>query len=410
MGKSNQPLLPDVGVIALVYHDWGPHWSGPHYMLTRLAHYFRVVWVNPAHEWGDLMKRIKKERAPYTETSQPPGFTVYTPEIWLPRLYKPPWLARFSFRQRLKRASKLLTDQGCEKIILYLWRPEFEPALSLVPFDLSCYHINDEYSFSDVEMPLSETEARLIAAVDQVFIISPGLLEKKGGINPNTALARVGVDFQTYSTPMPEPGDLAAIPHPRVGYTGFIKKQLDWSLLLHLTEEHPDWSFVFVGGQNPHPEIRGAIQTLAGRRNVYFLGAKPTLALAAYPQHFDVCIMPYRASGYTKYIYPLKLSEYLASGRPVVGTRIRSLEEFADLVALPSTPAEWSAAIAEALTPAANSPAHRAAREAVAKRHDWQLLVGCIAKTLAQRLGHEFSERLPDSLGMSVDPVRRTHP
>ena len=159
-----------------------------------------------------------------------------------------------------------------------------------------------------------------------------------------------------------------------------------------MAERHPQWSFVFVGARHEHPEMLPAIEELSCRRNVHFLGRKSVQEVAAYPQHFDVCMMPYQADDYTRYIYPLKLHEYLASGRPTVGSRIRSLEDFTEVVALAATLDEWSAAIAGALEPAADSVAARTARRGVARRHDWQLLVERIAQTIAHRLGCEFAE------------------
>ena len=176
-----------------------------------------------------------------TWVSQPFGFSVYYPEFWLPKLYRPRWLVKFSFRQRLKRARSLLMKRGCQWIILHLWRPEFADALSSVPFNLSCYHIDDEYSFSDNALSISEVDFRLITAVNQVFVISPGLLEKKGGINSHTALVPEGVDYRDYANTVTEPTDLALVPRPRIGYTGILKKQLDWPLLLNLTQQHPEW-------------------------------------------------------------------------------------------------------------------------------------------------------------------------
>jgi glycosyltransferase involved in cell wall biosynthesis len=393
----DQPLIPEVGVLALVYHHWGMQWMTPHHVLTRLARYYSVVWVNPAHGWREMLRRWRVSTTQNIDTIQSPGFIVYTPESWLPKLYRPELLARFTCDQRLKRACRLLTTRGCRKIILYLWHPTFEHALQCIPFDLSCYHIDDEYSFSEAELPLDNAEKQLIAAVNQVFIISPGLLEKKGAINPYTAFVPEGVNYQAYATPVAEPSDLATIPHPRIGYTGWIKKQLDCSLILHLTERHPEWSFVFVGGRSPHPEIVAPMQELYRRRNVYFLGAKSTTELAYYPQHFDVCIMPYTSNAYTQYIYPLKLHEYLASGRPTVGTRIRSLEGFAYVVALASTSDEWSTALNRALSPSSNTAESRTARQAVARQHDWQYLVAEIAKTMARGLGQEFANRLEGS-------------
>jgi len=220
------------------------------------------------------------------------------------------------------------------------------------------------------------------------------LLEKKGAINSETSYAPNGVDYEAYAKPVPEPADLAAIPHPRIGYTGFLKKQLDWELLLSLSGRHANWSFIFVGPQHQHPEMRPFIEQLSKRRNVHFLGAKPTEILAGYPQHFDVSIMPYRLDGYTRYIYPLKLHEYLAAGPPVVGAQVPALEEFSDVIALPRNEQEWSVALSEALGPEANSGQRRAARQAVARQYDWDFIVYELAETLASRIRHRQLSRL----------------
>jgi glycosyltransferase involved in cell wall biosynthesis len=189
------------------------------------------------------------------------------------------------------------------------------------------------------------------------------------------------------------------IPHPRIGYTGKLKRQLDWPLLLHLAQRHREWSFVFVGPTSPHPDIGPSIDALNRLPNVYFLGSKSPLALGAYPQHFDVCLMPYRVDDYTRYIYPLKLHEYLASGRPLVGSRIPALEEFADIVALANTPETWSAAIGALLTPTATSWAARAIRQEVARRFDWDVLVDRIAGIIVTRLGIERTRSVSEASG-----------
>ena len=395
--SMNPRPFSDVGILALVPDEWGMVWQPRHHVLTRLAQYFHVIWINPAHEWREIPTRLKTR---LTKTSiggfRPQGLDIYTPELWLPKLYRPRWLAQLTVQQRLARARRRLMNQGCRKIVLYLWRPEFECELRSAAYDHTCYHIDDEYSFSTVEVPLDQAEARLIASVDQVFIHSRALLEKKGTINPNTSYIPNGVDYCAYSALVPEPVDLATIPRPRIGYTGYLKNQLDWHLIVHLTRQHPEWSFVFVGPVKPHPETFGVIEELSRRSNVYFLGPKTAQVLAAYPQHFDVCLMPYLTNDYSRYIYPLKLHEYLASGQPIVGTRIRSLEEFTDVVALASTPATWSKAITEALHSDATTPERRGARQAVARQHDWQVLVGRIARIIAERLGKEFGDRFPN--------------
>ena len=389
---NNGPCMPDIGVIALVPDPWNSWWQPRHHVLSKLAQYFHVVWVNPSDDWREMLRSWRSGSPAGADTFPPPGLEIYEPEFWLPKVYYPKWLERFTFDARLKRARRSLTSRGCRKIILYLWRPEFAHALSSIPFDLSCYHIDDEYSFSAIDS-LDPEEIAVIDKVNQVFIHSHGLLERKGAINPNTAFIPNGVDYPVYAEAAPEPNDLGAIPHPRIGYSGFIKKQLDWPLILELTRGHPKWSFVFVGPLSPHPEIAPIVRELSCRPNVYFLGAKSQFDLAAYPQHFDVCIMPYRVDGYTNQIFPLKMNEYLASGQPVVSSGIRSLLDFSSVITLAASAEEWSEALARALETAAICPDAVAARQEIASQYDWKILISSVAQTICDRLGPEESEQ-----------------
>ena len=399
MEIKHGPLLGEIGILALVYHDWGPIWMTPHHILTRLGRYFHVVWLEPPHGWREIRQSVKKRRRQDVTGSLaiPSGFQLYVPEPWLPQFFRLKSLAAFTFQQRVKRGMRRLKAAGCKKLILYLWHPDFEPAVRLDGFDLKLYHIDDEYSFSATSVGLEPTELRVLRCVDQVFIVSPSLMAVKGGINPHTAFLPEGVDYHLYTTRTVEPEDLASIPHPRVGYTGILKKQLNWGLLWDLAVRHSEWSFVFVGPPLWHHNIGESIKQMSSLRNVYFLGAKPVNALASYTQHFDVCIMPYRVNAYTNNIYPLKLHEYLASGRPVVSSPIRSMRNFADVIELAEGAEDWSRALTKTLNPCANSRAAMAARQKIARGHDWGCLVSSVARTICERLGSqcykEFTKR-----------------
>jgi UDP-galactopyranose mutase len=87
--------------------------------------------------------------------------------------------------------------------------------------------------------------------------------------------------------------------------------------------ERPHWNFVFVGPVKEHPAhqvTRDVVAVLRELLDCHFLGAKTVTELAAYSQHFDVCLMPYAMTDYTKYICTLKMYEYLASGMPIVSS------------------------------------------------------------------------------------------
>ncbi len=370
-----------LGIIALVPDDWNSIVTVRHQVLQRLAKYYRVAWVEPARNWREFLSPGSPAFLAGDRWSQPlPSLDVLSSGCSHPTFHRPAWLSRASLRSRLSAARKRLIASGAKRIAIYLWRDEFAPALDLVAHDLSIYHIDDEYSFSDREQPTSERELTLLRRVDRVVIHSPALLAKKGGLNRNTALIPNGVDFRLFSTPHAQPADLAALPHPRIGYAGVIKKQLDFSLLIRLAQARPQWSFVLVG---PVTNVQGKEQqllTLRGLRNVHFLGSKPVGELPAYVQHFDVCLMCYEVNDYTRYIYPLKLHEYLAAGRPTVSSPIQAVSGFANVVSIVTDDAEWLAAIERGLDEGNGSGATVQARQSVARSQDWDTLVGQIAR------------------------------
>lgn len=371
-----------IGILYLPNRRWDEPWKTAASLAPRLAASFPLVWVTPAHHWRDSGERRASGEPVFHRPDDGNGVTVYRPPSYLPATHRPAAAGRWLRACRLARARAELVRQGAEKVVLYIWRPRYHDALDLVEHDVSIYHIVDEYSFSPDDPPTSPEEQRLIDEVDRLIVHSPALLDKKGR-EDHTYFIPNGVDYASFATPCPEPDDLAGIPGPRIGYCGYLKHQMDWDLLDELVDRHPSWSWVFVG-QLRHEELAARVEALDRRPNTHFLGAKSTPELARYPQHFDVCIMPYVQDAYTRYIYPLKLHEYLAAGRPAVGTPIRTLRDFGHVIELAESADEWSAAIERSLSPEADLPAARERREAVARRHDWDSLADETAELIEQ--------------------------
>jgi glycosyltransferase involved in cell wall biosynthesis len=370
-----------LGIIALVPDDWTGIVTVRHQVLRRLATFFKVEWVAPAPNWREFLHPLSSRFLAADSWSEPtPSMEVLTTGCLHPEIHRPRRLGASRFRSRLALARKRLLARGATRIALYVWRDEFADALDLVPYDFSCYHIDDEYTFSDKDLPNSARETDLLRRVDQVIVHSRALFEKKGGINRNTALIPNGVDFRLFSTPRAEPPDMASIPGPRIGYAGVVKRQLDLDLLGRLARARPDWSLVLVGPVMNTEGKEDQIEMLRQLRNVHFLGFKAADDLPTYIQHFDVCLMGYEVNDYTRYIYPLKLHEYLAAGRPIVSSPIDALRDFTQVVTIANNEAEWLDAIELGLNEVDRDGVAAAARRAIAREHDWDALVAQIAR------------------------------
>jgi glycosyltransferase involved in cell wall biosynthesis len=182
---------------------------------------------------------------------------------------------------------------------------------------------------------------------------------------------------------MPEPEDLSRVPHPRAMYVGNLEDRLDLDLLRSVSEQLPHVAIVLVGPAESR--VREEI-TRWGRSNVYLLGPRPHAVIPAYLRAADVALIPHHVNDLTRYMYPLKLHEYLATGKPVVSTNLPPLQPFRSVVTLADGPGQFVEGIRVALSE--EDSELRAQRIAVAESNDWsnraQTLAGLVHDTQRQ--------------------------
>lgn len=396
MTAAEEPIRREIGVLALVPDRWGGPPMPRHRILSRLARYYHVAWLEPPREWREIWLRGKSHDGELPpELDGRPGFHRVVPGRWLPKLYRPAVVATLLDRLRVKKGAWTLARAGCRRLVLYIWRPNYGYALDAVDHELSLYHVDDEYTFSEEETSIPPDERRLLSEADRVFLHSPALWERKAHHNPNSVYLPNGVDYAPFSRPTPEPRDLEPVPRPRVGYVGIVKKQLDLRLLAKIAERRADWSLVVVGPMGNLSGKEELFRSLEARPNVHVLGGKPPSELPGYVQHLDVCTLPYEVNDYTRYINPLKMYEYLAAGRPVVGAPLPAIEEFSGPVAIASSADGWIDALEASMRPEATSDDAVEERQSVARRHDWDVLARRVAGTIADALGIDLPAASP---------------
>ena len=378
----------DIGILTFVPDLWENCWMSRHHIMSRLSRYYKVLWVSPPLYWREAIRFRTAEISTRGVKKVSPSFWTYAPERYLPFTYRFGKLAQFFQEARVRKIKSLLAEMGINRLALYIWRPEYSCNLGVFNEDLVCYHIDDEYTFSNIDLPVTEEERRLIENSDISFIHSRTLLEKKGRFSPLTYYVPNGVDFDYYRKIVEQDRnlhELDSIPGPRIGYIGYIKNQLDLDLLLKLSRKRKDWSFVLVGPvAASHTGITTKVELLKRENNVYFLGEKKPEDLPNYIKEMDVCLMIYRYTPYTKYIYPLKLHEYLACGKPVVSTCLDNLKEFSRVIDFADGLEDWIEKIQRALDNL--DPMREQQRISVSKENSWDQRIETIRSAIQDKL------------------------
>jgi glycosyltransferase involved in cell wall biosynthesis len=121
-------------------------------------------------------------------------------------------------------------------------------------------------------------------------------------------------------------GEPSSLPYlegscPRLGYIGTISQRTDLDLLKYMACQKPNWIILIAGRQELSLHENG----LMDLPNIHYLGIIPYSELPKFLKSLDVCLIPHKNTDYCKSMSPLKLYQYMASGRPIVSTNIEGL-------------------------------------------------------------------------------------
>lgn len=347
------------------------------HLLSRLGRWHDIlyssgvlsVWERDPDKWRDASWLGGQRSQDGVLLDRPSRLALRWPTV--------PALETLAIRIETARWKRLLGQKGQGPLIAHLFHPSFWPYVKAIAPDFLIYHPFDLFSMQPgwTEM-LARWQTLLMQQADLVVAPSDLLAaELAAASGRDVRVVLNAADYDAFAGVRPDaadPDDLAAIAHPRIGYTGSINRKVDFALIAHLAAKRTDWNFVFIGAQGSQDQAgERAFAVCAGRPNVHLLGAKPYRDLPRYVAAMDVNIMCYRMDDtvWTRVAYPLKLHEYLASGRPVVSAPIQSLRPMRDVLAIAQDEQEWEDALADAL--AGQGPGSSAARQAVARQNTW---------------------------------------
>ena len=130
---------------------------------------------------------------------------------------------------------------------------------------------------------------------------------------------------------------------------------------------------------------------------MHLLGEVPYAELPGYVAGFDVCTIPFRRTPLTEATNPVKLYEYLATGKPIVARRLPELEPFADVVALYDRAEDFVAALERAVAePAGGRPANAGE---IARENTWEIRYAALRERIDARAADPSPSHPPSPAG-----------
>lgn len=344
-------------------------------MARELAKTHRVFYVNHPYSWKDVAKSWRSDpalrrrlpnilfgrRCYETLDSIPGNFLAATPALtlpinWLPKGLIYNFLQKINNRIVLRCIRRMLRDQGVQRFLyLNCYDPFFAGVLPKnIGAELCIYHcIDDITQNAYTARHGADLEKEAIRQADLTLVTSSNLLSLKQPYSDRVVTYFNAADNSVFERVVlekfPRPAELAGCSGPVIGFIGNLDElRIDYELLFDIAQAHPDKTLLLVGPLNsPEPATLG----LDRLPNVVFAGPRPLQDLPPLLQHMDVALIPFRCNTLTRSIYPLKINEYLAAGKPVVSTSFSDdIRGFGDCIYLAEDRTAFVHLIDQALT------------------------------------------------------------
>lgn len=383
----------NVDIICFTLSRWDSEISSPALSLAKeFARHHRVFYVEHPFSWKDYYKERNSEqiqrrkdallhgRNIYSNIpSLPDNLTVVTSRLTYPINFLPPGkiydrLAAANDQKVIEVIRRLIKDYELKDFIyVNFFDPYFVRQLpaDIKPWRTVYQSMDDISQVAYSHRHGTRLEEEIVRNFDYTLCTSKELTRLKSAFSPNVYFHPNAVDIDIFirasKEVLPKPKELENIRQKIIGYTGSIEYRSDFELLKKIAGQHSDKILFFVG------PVQGEEHKAAGldkMPNVIFAGPRKITELPAYLQHFDCVLIPFKKNTLTKSIYPLKINEYLAAGKPVIATHFsEDIYTFRDVAYVRDNHEDFIAAIDMAI--AEDNDERRAARLNIALQNTW---------------------------------------
>ena len=365
-------------IICISSIDWDFIWQGHQEIMSRLAaDGHRVLFIENTGVRQVRVSDASRIRARLLNWRRgTKGFREERPNLFVlsPLLLPLPYsrIARWLNRVLLMRTlSRWMSATAFSRPIVWTFLPTplVRDVIAHINPALKIYHCVDDFAASSKDARrIVASEQQLFRDADLVFVTSEKLRARAAQFSDRVHMFPSGVSLEAFNAPAGDTAaDLRELTGPVAGYVGGLHQWVDQDLLAQVAAKLPDVTFVMVG------PAQVDVSQLARMPNIKLLGQRPHKDLVSYIRRFDVGLVPYLITDYTSNVYPVKMNEYLAVGKPVVATDLPEVRRFnaehGNLVAIGRDVDAMVRAVREAVGPSSAADAER--RIQVARTNGW---------------------------------------
>lgn len=322
--------------------DWGRHPSSCQHLVRRLLPSYRVLWVNTIGTRAPRLdratfRRVHEKVKQWSMSAPRPddedaidlhhNLRVVNPRMW-------PWFSK-SYDRRLnsfllRRQLTPLIQALPQPVTAITTLPITADLCGHLPVNKWLYYCVDDFG----EWPgldgdtLRLMDVQMIRSADEIVAVSQHLRRFIASQGRESSLLTHGVDLDFWAAPTAPGEGRSVLPDtfsgPLVVFWGVVDQRLDVDMLAALSARMTEGNIVLVGPQqDPDPRLQAL-------PNVFQVGPKPFHTLPQIAQQADALVMPYADLPVTRAMQPLKMKEYLATGKPVVVSQLPAVREWRD--------------------------------------------------------------------------------
>lgn len=404
------PVVNDITILMLSVSRWDQDLSSASLSMAKeLSKSLKVYYIDHPYSVKDV---VLKYASPQVKRRLPallfgrnrltrildknPNLIAFTPLLTLPINWLPSgvlynlfsrlnnWIFCYSLRNLIK----------AENILNYVYWNSYNPFFSFhlpnnVKPSLYIYQSRDNIAESNYVKKHGPRLEQITARQADIRLATSVMLARKlsgMGVHfdffPNAA--NVDIFKNAKKENYNRPKELNGISGKVIGYMGNICLRQDYELIYKIAVSNPSHTLLLVGPRNDSSYHTYDFSKI---KNVIFTGSKKLEELPQYLAYMDVTILPFLVNELTKGIYPLKLNEYLAAGKPVVSTNFsEDVASFSEYIYLSNNHDEFLKNLSLAIIELNNDIVKQ--RVAIAKSNSWKVRSAQVLTMIKAHIHH----------------------